>query len=120
MFRVLRISIPFGAIHIPSLGLTQLKTVLAREFGTDARAEIHYLNPRRSQRSAPLSPRKRRGLCFGCICKPIGALSTLDMFGDPVVFFRDADTLTKCVYLRYLKGTCKGICKRTDGDRDGM
>ena len=36
------------------------------------------------------------------------------------MFFRDADTLTKCAYLEGIcEGTCKGNCKRTDGDRDG-
>src|SRR6266567_6635561 len=43
MFRISLISMPFGAVHIPSLGLTQLKAALARELGADACAEIHYL-----------------------------------------------------------------------------
>lgn len=44
MFRVALINMPFGAVHTPSLGLTQLRAVLARELGDAARADIFYLN----------------------------------------------------------------------------
>ncbi|HLG54334.1 MAG TPA: RiPP maturation radical SAM C-methyltransferase [Vicinamibacterales bacterium] len=43
-FRVALINMPFGAVHTPSLGLTQLKAVLARELDAAVRAEILYLN----------------------------------------------------------------------------
>src|SRR5262245_22283047 len=43
MFHVSLITMPFGAVHTPSLGLTQLKAVVARKFAENARSEIHYL-----------------------------------------------------------------------------
>ena len=44
MFRVALLSMPFAAVHIPSLALTQLKAVVARELDHTARADIFYLN----------------------------------------------------------------------------
>lgn len=44
MYKVALINMPFSAVHIPSLGLTQLRAVLAREIGEVARADILYLN----------------------------------------------------------------------------
>ena len=38
------INMPFGALAMPSLGLTQLKAALDREFGADIDVTIHYLN----------------------------------------------------------------------------
>ena len=43
-FKVALINMPFGAVHTPSLGLTQLRAALAREFDEVARADILYLN----------------------------------------------------------------------------
>ncbi|MBZ9770995.1 RiPP maturation radical SAM C-methyltransferase [Mesorhizobium sp. CO1-1-8] len=43
MFPVSLICMPFGAVHTPSLGLTQLKAVLEREFTGEVQARIHYL-----------------------------------------------------------------------------
>ena len=44
MFEVALINMPFGAVHTPSLGLTQLRAAIARELGDIARADIFYLN----------------------------------------------------------------------------
>lgn len=43
-FRVALINMPFGAVHAPSLGLTQLKAVLHQDLDSAACAEILYLN----------------------------------------------------------------------------
>ncbi|WP_229477179.1 RiPP maturation radical SAM C-methyltransferase [Massilia rubra] len=44
MFPIALICMPFGAVHTPSLGLTQLKAVLDRDFSTEVQTRIHYLN----------------------------------------------------------------------------
>src|SRR5437868_9615184 len=38
------INMPFSAVELPSIALTQLKSVLTQRFGERASVEIHYLN----------------------------------------------------------------------------
>ena len=42
--RVVLINMPFGAVEMPSIALTQIKGVLERQFGADVVVEILYLN----------------------------------------------------------------------------
>jgi ribosomal peptide maturation radical SAM protein 1 len=43
-FRIALINMPFGAVHTPSLGLTQLRAALARQHNEAACADVFYLN----------------------------------------------------------------------------
>lgn len=42
MFRIAMVNMPFGDLRLPSIGLTQLKAVLDREFGGQVATDIHY------------------------------------------------------------------------------
>lgn len=44
MLKVSLINMPFAALNLPSIGLTQLKTILDEKFGGRVSTEIHYLN----------------------------------------------------------------------------
>jgi ribosomal peptide maturation radical SAM protein 1 len=44
MLKVSLVNMPFAALNLPSIGLTQLKSVLDEKFGGRVSAEIHYLN----------------------------------------------------------------------------
>jgi ribosomal peptide maturation radical SAM protein 1 len=44
MYKVALINMPFGALHLPSIALTQLQVVLADNLPGEAQADIHYLN----------------------------------------------------------------------------
>ena len=42
--RVCLINMPFAYLRIPSIGITQLKSVLDDQFGAEVNTELHYLN----------------------------------------------------------------------------
>jgi len=44
MFRVELVNMPFAALNLPSIGLTQLKSVLDSKFADRVAVNIHYLN----------------------------------------------------------------------------
>ncbi|WP_043539518.1 RiPP maturation radical SAM C-methyltransferase, partial [Salinarimonas rosea] len=44
MIEIKLVDMPFAGMHMPSLGLTQLRSVLLREHGARVRVTIHYLN----------------------------------------------------------------------------
>lgn len=44
MYKIALINMPFGALHLPSIALTQLKVVLEDGLPGEAAADIHYLN----------------------------------------------------------------------------
>jgi hypothetical protein len=44
MYKISLINMPFVALHIPSIALTQLKSVVTKEFGDEVSVDIHYLN----------------------------------------------------------------------------
>jgi ribosomal peptide maturation radical SAM protein 1 len=44
LFRIAFITMPFANLHIPSLGLSQLQSVVSQEYGADVSIEIRYLN----------------------------------------------------------------------------
>lgn len=44
MYKVALINMPFAALHIPSIALTQLATVLGEAYGDRLETRIHYLN----------------------------------------------------------------------------
>ena len=43
-YRIGLVSMPFAAVRLPSIALTQLRAVLVERFGERVRPEIHYLN----------------------------------------------------------------------------
>lgn len=44
MYRIALINMPFGGLHIPSLGLTQLKAALEKKFGEQVEVDIMYIS----------------------------------------------------------------------------
>src|SRR5918911_3845876 len=44
MFKIALLNMPFAALDMPSIGLTQLKTVLDRKFAEKISVEICYVN----------------------------------------------------------------------------
>jgi ribosomal peptide maturation radical SAM protein 1 len=44
MIRIALINMPFGGLHIPSLALTQLESILSRNFGEQISIDILYVN----------------------------------------------------------------------------
>ena len=44
MFEIALVNMPLAALPMPSLALTQLRSVVRRELGDRVRAEVHYLN----------------------------------------------------------------------------
>jgi ribosomal peptide maturation radical SAM protein 1 len=44
MYRIALINMPFAAANMPSIALTQLRSVLKRELGAEVACDIHYLN----------------------------------------------------------------------------
>lgn len=44
MYRVSLINMPFVVLHIPSIALTQLKSIVQKELGDRVDVEIHYIN----------------------------------------------------------------------------
>ncbi|HKS30096.1 MAG TPA: RiPP maturation radical SAM C-methyltransferase [Pyrinomonadaceae bacterium] len=44
MFRICLVNMPFAALHAPSIALTQLKSVLDKEYGDRVEVEVLYLN----------------------------------------------------------------------------
>ena len=44
MYRIALINMPFAGLELPSLGLTQIKSVLDKTFGDRVSVELHYLS----------------------------------------------------------------------------
>lgn len=44
MFKIALVNMPFAALNLPSIGLTQLRSVLKSKFKAQVAVEIHYLN----------------------------------------------------------------------------
>ena len=44
MYKIALINMPFAGLRLPSLGLTQLKSVVEAEFKDRVSVKIHYLN----------------------------------------------------------------------------
>lgn len=44
MYKIALVNMPFGSLCLPSIGLTQLQSVIASSFGDQVSVDIHYLN----------------------------------------------------------------------------
>ena len=44
MFKIALINMPFSALQLPSIGLTQLKSVVDKNYGEQVSVDIHYIN----------------------------------------------------------------------------
>jgi len=44
MYRIALVNLPFSSLKLPSLGLTQIKSVLDKTFGNRISVELHYLS----------------------------------------------------------------------------